>query len=66
MLLRHVDDKDVDTLIEHFRDPDRRKEFFKEYKEIEILASLAATAKQRGRSFVSDLTGALSEGQPSG
>ncbi|WP_370198611.1 type I restriction endonuclease subunit R [Bradyrhizobium diazoefficiens] len=31
------DDKDVDNLIEHFRDPDRRKEFFKEYKEIEML-----------------------------
>lgn len=30
-------DKDVDNLIEHFRDPERRKEFFKEYKEIEIL-----------------------------
>ena len=30
-------DKDVDTLIEHFRDKDRRKEFFKEYKEIEML-----------------------------
>jgi type I restriction enzyme R subunit len=27
----------VDTLIEHFRDPERRKEFFKEYKEIEML-----------------------------
>lgn len=31
------DDKDVDNLIEHFRDKDRRQEFFKEYKEIEIL-----------------------------
>ena len=31
------DDRDVDTLIEHFRDPERRKEFFKEYKEIEML-----------------------------
>ena len=30
-------DKDVDTLIEHFRDPDRRKAFFKEYREIEML-----------------------------
>ena len=30
-------DKDVDTLIEHFRDPERRKAFFKEYKEIEML-----------------------------
>ena len=31
------DDKDVDHLIEHFRDKDRREEFFKEYKEIEML-----------------------------
>lgn len=31
------DDKDVDALIEHFRDPERRKEFFKEYKEVEML-----------------------------
>jgi type I restriction enzyme R subunit len=30
-------DVDVDTLIEHFRDPERRKQFFKEYKEIEML-----------------------------
>ena len=37
-LLEHnFNDKDVDTLIEHFRDPERRKEFFKEYKEIEML-----------------------------
>ena len=34
---RKFDDKDVDDLIEHFRDKDRRKEFFKEYKEIEML-----------------------------
>jgi hypothetical protein len=27
----------VDNLIEHFRDNDRREEFFKEYKEIEML-----------------------------
>jgi type I restriction enzyme R subunit len=31
------DDKDVDNLIEHFRDKGVRKEFFKEYKEIEML-----------------------------
>ena len=37
LIERNFDDKDVDTLIEHFRDPERRKEFFKEYKEIEIL-----------------------------
>jgi type I restriction enzyme R subunit len=30
-------DKDVDHLIEHFRDPERRKAFFKAYKEIEML-----------------------------
>jgi len=34
---RVFDDKDVDNLIEHFRDKERRKEFFKEYKEIEML-----------------------------
>jgi type I restriction enzyme, R subunit len=37
-LIEHnFNDKDVDNLIEHFRDPERRKEFFKEYKEIEML-----------------------------
>ena len=30
-------DKDVDALIEYFRDKERRKEFFREYKEIEML-----------------------------
>jgi len=30
-------DKDVDNLIEHFRDKEKRKEFFKEYKELEML-----------------------------
>lgn len=30
-------DKDVDAIIEYFRDPARRKEFFKEYEEIETL-----------------------------
>jgi len=37
LIERNFDDKDVDTLIEHFRDPDRRKAFFKGYKEIEML-----------------------------
>jgi len=37
-LLQHnFDDRDVDNLIEHFRDPERRKKFFKEYKEVEML-----------------------------
>lgn len=30
-------DKDIDGLIEYFRDKERRKEFFREYKEIEML-----------------------------
>ncbi len=33
----NFNDKDIDNLIEHFRDPERRKAFFKEYKEIEML-----------------------------
>jgi len=37
LIERNFNDKDVDSLIEHFRDPERRKEFFKEYKEIEML-----------------------------
>ena len=37
LIERNFNDKDVDNLIEHFRDPERRKEFFKEYKEIEML-----------------------------
>ncbi len=37
-LIQHnFNDKDVDQLIEHFRDKERRKAFFKEYKEIEML-----------------------------
>jgi type I restriction enzyme R subunit len=37
LITRNFDDKDVDNLIEHFRDKGRRKELFKEYKEIEML-----------------------------
>jgi type I restriction enzyme, R subunit len=37
LVTRNFNDKDVDNLIEHFRDKERRKEFFKEYKEIEML-----------------------------
>jgi type I restriction enzyme, R subunit len=37
LITQAFNDKDVDNLIEHFRDKDRRKEFFKEYKEIEML-----------------------------
>jgi type I restriction enzyme R subunit len=37
LITRGFDDKDVDGLIEHFRDKERRKAFFKEYKELEML-----------------------------
>ena len=37
LIKQNFNDKDVDTLIEHFRDPGRRRAFFKEYKEIEML-----------------------------
>lgn len=37
LVTRNFDDKDVDSLIEHFRDKERRKTFFKLYKEIEML-----------------------------
>ena len=37
LVTHDFNDKDVDDLIEHFRDKDRRKEFFKEFKEIEML-----------------------------
>ncbi len=37
LITQGFNDKDVDNLIEHFRDKERRKEFFKEYKEIEML-----------------------------
>ncbi len=37
LIEQQFNDKDVDTLIEHFRDPGRRKEFFKEFKEVEML-----------------------------
>lgn len=37
LVTRDFNDKDVDNLIERFRDKERRKEFFKEYKEIEML-----------------------------
>ena len=37
LITQNFNDKDVDTLIEYFRDKDRRKAFFKAYKEIEML-----------------------------
>lgn len=37
LIVRNFNDQDVDGLVEHFRDPERRKAFFKDYKEIEML-----------------------------
>jgi type I restriction enzyme R subunit len=37
LITQNFNDKDVDNLIEHFRDKERRKAFFREYKEIEML-----------------------------
>ena len=37
LLQSNFDDRDVERLIEHFRDPERRKAFFREFKEIEML-----------------------------
>jgi type I restriction enzyme, R subunit len=42
LVTQNFNDKDVDNLIEHFRDKDRRKEFFKEYKEIEMLYEIVS------------------------
>ena len=45
-LLRHnFDDRDIDGLVEAFRDPARRKEFFREYKEIEMLYEIISPDK---------------------
>ncbi len=42
-LVQHgFNDKDVDGLIEHFRDKDRRKAFFREYKELEMLYEIVS------------------------
>ncbi|MEW6574177.1 MAG: HsdR family type I site-specific deoxyribonuclease [Bacillota bacterium] len=51
----NFDDKDVDNLIEHFRDKERRKEFFKEYKEIEMLYEIISPDAFL-RPFIDDYT----------
>jgi type I restriction enzyme R subunit len=52
-------DKDVDGLIEHFRDKDRRKEFFKEFKELEMLYEIISPDAFL-RSHIDDYTGLAS------
>ena len=55
LIERHFNDQDVDTLIEHFRDPERRKAFFKEYKEIEMLYEIISPDAFL-RPFIDDYT----------
>jgi type I restriction enzyme, R subunit len=55
LVTRKFDDKDVDNLIEHFRDKERRKEFFKEYKEIEMLYEIISPDAFL-RPFIEDYT----------
>ena len=56
-LIQHnFNDKDVDNLIEHFRDPERRKAFFKEVKEIEMLYEIISPDAFL-RPFIVDYTG---------
>jgi len=45
-LIKHnFNDKDTDNLIEYFRDKEKRKEFFKEFKEIEMLYEIISPDK---------------------
>jgi len=55
LVRRNFDDKDIDNLIEHFRDRDRRKEFFREFKEIEMLYEIISPDAFL-RPFIGDYT----------
>ena len=55
LVTQSFNDKDVDNLIEHFRDKERRKEFFKEYKEIEMLYEIISPDAFL-RPFIDDYT----------
>lgn len=55
LLVYDFDDRDINGLIEHFRDPERRKEFFKEYKEIEMLYEIISPDAYL-RPFIEDYT----------
>jgi type I restriction enzyme R subunit len=55
LIEQQFNDKDVDALIEHFRDPERRKKFFKEYKEIEMLYEIISPDAFL-RPFIDDYT----------
>lgn len=45
LITQSFNDKDIDNLIAHFRDQSRRKEFFKVYKEIEMLYEIISPDK---------------------
>jgi type I restriction enzyme, R subunit len=49
-------DKDVDDVIEHFRDKDRRQELFKEFRELEMLYEIISPDAFL-RPFIDDYTG---------
>jgi type I restriction enzyme, R subunit len=55
LLVHDFDDRDINGLIEHFRDKERRKEFFKEYKEIEMLYEIISPDAYL-RPFIADYT----------
>ena len=55
LVTRNFNDKDLDNLIEHFRDKERRTEFFKEYKEIEMLYEIISPDAFL-RPFIEDYT----------
>jgi type I restriction enzyme R subunit len=55
LVTRGFNDKDVDDLIEHFRDKERRKEFFKEFKELEMLYEIISPDAFL-RPFIDDYT----------
>jgi len=55
LIKRNFDDRDVDDLIEYFRNKERRKEFFKEYKEIEMLYEIISPDAFM-RPFIEDYT----------
>ncbi|MDP1636196.1 MAG: HsdR family type I site-specific deoxyribonuclease [Gallionellaceae bacterium] len=42
LITQNFNDRDVDGLIEYFRDKERRKAFFREYKEIEMLYEIVS------------------------
>jgi len=45
LIAQNFNDKDIDNLIAHFRDKSKRKEFFKLYKEIEMLYEIISPDK---------------------